>query len=129
MEIGTVKKRVIGVDISLAATSYAIVDVRGNILAKDSFPTEDYPEIGAFIEALSDGIVKLIEANGGLESIRSIGISAPSANFKTGCIVNSPNFPWKGVIPLAALLRDRMGLAVAVANNSQVVALGEHPFA
>ena len=128
MEIGTVKKRVIGVDISLAATSYAIVDVRGNILAKDSFPTEDYPEIGAFIEALSDGIVKLIEANGGMESIRSIGISAPSANFKTGCIVNSPNFPWKGVIPLAALLRDRMGLAVAVANNSHVVALGEHAF-
>ena len=128
MDQGTVKKRVVGVDVSLNATSYAIVDVRGNILAKDSFPTEDYPEIGAFITALSDGIVNLIEANGGLESIRSVGISAPSANFKTGSIVNSPNVPWKGVIPLAALLRDRLGLAVAVANNSHVVALGEHAF-
>ena len=96
MDKGTVKKRVIGVDISLNATSYAIVDVRGNILAKDSFPTEDYPEIGAFISALSEGIVKLIEANGGMESIRSVGISAPSANFKSGSIVNSPNFPWRG---------------------------------
>ena len=128
MDKGTVKKRVIGVDISLNATSYAIVDVRGNILAKDSFPTEDYPEIGAFISALSEGIVKLIEANGGMESIRSVGISAPSANFKSGSIVNSPNFPWRGVIPLSALLRDRLGLAVAVANNSHVVALGEHAF-
>lgn len=128
MDKGTVKKRVIGVDISLNATSYAIVDVRGNILAKDSFPTEYYPEIGAFISALSDGIVKLIEANGGMETIRSVGISAPSANFKSGSIVNSPNFPWKGVIPLSALLRDRLGLAVAVANNSHVVALGEHAF-
>ena len=128
MNEGTVKKRVIGVDISLDATSYAIVDVRGNIIARDSFPTEEYPEIGAFVSALSDGIMKLIEANGGFESIRSVGISAPSANYKSGSIVNSPNFPWKGVIPLSALLRDRLGLAVAVANNSHVVALGEHAF-
>ena len=128
MDKGTVKKRVVGVDISLNATSYAIVDVRGNIIAKESFPTEDYPEIGVFISALSDGITNLIEANDGFGTIRSVGISAPSANFKTGSIVNSPNFPWKGVIPLSALLRDRLGLAVAVANNSHVVAMGEHAF-
>ena len=128
MNEGTVKKRVVGVDISLDATSFAIVDVRGNILANDSFPTEDYPEIGTYVSALSDGIVKLIEANGGYETVRSVGISAPSANYKLGSIVNSPNFPWKGVIPLSALLRDRLGMAVAVANNSHVVALGEHAF-
>ena len=128
MEESTIKKRVVGVDISLDATSYAVVDVRGNILAKDSFPTEDYPEIGAFITALCEGIIQLVEGNGGFESIRSVGISVPSANFKSGSIVNSPNFPWKGVIPLSALLRDRLGLAVAVANNSHVVALGEHAF-
>ena len=128
MDQKTVKKRVIGVDISLDTTSYAVVDVRENILVKESFPTEDYSEIGAFVSKLSDGIIQMIDANGGLESIRSVGISVPSANYKLGCIVNSPNFPWKGVIPLAALLRDRLGLAVAVANNSHVVALGEHAF-
>ena len=128
MDQKTVKKRVIGVDISLDTTSYAIVDVRGNILVKESFPTEDYSEIGAFVSKLSDGIIQMIEANGGLEPIRSVGISVPSANYKLGSIVNSPNFPWRGVIPLAALLRDRLGLAVAVANNSHVVALGEHAF-
>ena len=128
MDQKSVKKRVIGVDISLDATSYAIVDVRGNILVRDSFPTEDYPEIGAFVAKLSDGIGQLIEANGGFDTIRSVGISAPSANYKSGSIVNSPNFPWKGVIPLSALLRDRLGIAVAVANNSHVVALGEHAF-
>ena len=80
MDQKKVKKRVIGVDISLDATAYAIVDVRGNILVKDSFPTEDYPEIGAFVAKLSDGIIQMIEANGGFETIRSVGISAPSAN-------------------------------------------------
>lgn len=128
MNQATVKKRVVGVDISLEATTFAIVDVRGNILAKDSFPTEDYPEMGSFVSALSEKIVNLIEANGGYDTIRSVGISAHSANYKLGSIVNSPNMPWKGVIPLAALLRDRLGLAVAVANNSHVVALGEHAF-
>ena len=128
MDQSSVKKRVVGVDVSLDATSYAIVDVRGNIMAKDSFPTEDFPEIGAFVGALSDGILKLIEANGGIETIRSVGISAPSANYRSGSIVNAANMPWKGIVPLSSLLRDRLGLAVAVANNSHVVALGEHAF-
>ena len=82
MDQKTVKKRVIGVDVSLDTTSYAIVDVRGNILVKESFPTEEYPEIGAFVTKLSDGIIQLIEANGGMETVRSVGISAPSSNFK-----------------------------------------------
>ena len=128
MNQGTVKKLVVGVDISLDATTYAVVDVRGNILAKDSFPTEDYPDIGKYVSVLSERILELVEQNGGYESIRSVGISAPSANFISGSIVNAPNMPWKGVIPLSALLRDRLGLAVAVANNAHVVALGEHAF-
>ena len=128
MSDSIVKKRVVGVDISLDATTYAVVDVRGNILAKDSFPTENYPDINNFATALAEHIIELVEANGGYETIRSVGISAPSANFLIGSIMNSPNMPWKGVIPLAAMLRDRMGLAVAVANNSHVVALGEQAF-
>jgi glucokinase len=42
--------------------------------------------------------------------------------------MNSPNMPWKGVIPLAAMLRDQLGLAVALANNTHIIALGEHAF-
>ncbi len=123
-----VKKRVVGVDISLDLTTFAIVDVRGNILAKDSFQTLDYPEINSFVTVLCEKIVGLVELNGGYESIRSIGVSAASANYLTGCIVNSPNMPWKGVIPLSAMMRDQLGLAVAVANNSHVVGLGEQAF-
>ena len=36
--------------------------------------------------------------------------------------------PWKGVIPIGPMMRDRLGMAVAVANNAQVIALGEHAF-
>jgi glucokinase len=36
--------------------------------------------------------------------------------------------PWKGVVPLSAMLRDRVGLAVAVGNNAYVMALAENVF-
>ena len=32
-----IKSRVVGVDISISDTTYAIVDIRGNIIAEDSF--------------------------------------------------------------------------------------------
>lgn len=123
-----IKNRVVGVDISVTRTSYAIVDVRGNILAEDHFATNEYPNVNDFITTLSERIVEITEANGGYDKIRSIGMSAPSANFLTGCIENAPNLPWKGVIPLAAILRDRLGIAVALSNDSHITALGEHTY-
>ena len=123
-----IKTRVVGVDITIDKTSCAIVDIRGNIVAMNDFVTSDHPVIGDFVSVLCDHVSSLIEDNGGYESIRSVGISAPSGNFHTGSIENSPNMPWKGVIPLAAIMRDRLGLAVALANNAHVMALGEQTF-
>ena len=123
-----IKSRVVGVDISVKRTTFAIVDIRGNILARDNFPTNEYPNVNDFVTALSEKIIMMTEENGGYDKIRSIGVSAPSANFLTGCIENSPNLPWKGIVPLAAMLRDRMGIAVAVGNDGHVTALGEHTY-
>ena len=123
-----VKKLVIGVVISIDETICGVVDVRGNIITQDSFPSQDFPETGRFVEKLSSSILNLIEATGGMEQIRSVGISVPSGHFLSGSIVNSPNLPWKGVIPLAALLQDRLGLAVTLANNPFVTALAERAF-
>jgi len=122
------KTRVVGVDINVDTTTCAVVDIRGNILGQCSFVTRDYNAIGDFVSVLTEHIIQLSEANGGYENIRSVGISIPSGNFKTGCIENAPNLPWKGVVPLAAMLRDQLGLAVALANNAHVMALGEQAF-
>lgn len=123
-----IKTRVVGVGMSIDETDYAIVDVRGNIIAKDSFPTTDFPNVNDYVTFLSDRIVELVEKNGGYESIRSVGISSPSGNFRSGCIEHSPNMSWKGQIPMAAMLRDRLGLAVALGNDAHVRALGEYVF-
>jgi len=125
---GNVKSRVVGVGLSVERTVFAIVDMRGAIIAKDEFPTTDYPNVNDYAAYLSESILRLVEANGGYESIRSVGISAPSGNFKSGCIEYPPNLPWKGQTPLAAMLRDRLGLAVALGNNAHVRALGEYAY-
>jgi len=46
----------------------------------------------------------------------------------SGCIENAPNLPWKGVVPLAAMIRDRLGMAVALGNNAHARGLGELAF-
>lgn len=124
----TIKNRVIGIDVGVTNTTLAVVDQRGNILGSDSFLTTDYPDVNSFLEKLSELIVVTAEANGGFENIRSVGMSAPSSNYLTGCIENASNMPWKGVIPLAAMLRDRIGLAVALGNDAHISALGEHVY-
>ena len=128
MEEYQIKTKVVGVDISNERTTYAVVDIRGKIIAEEHFATGNYPDVNGFVKDLSDKIVTLVEANGGYESIRSIGVSSPSASSVSGCIENAANLPWKGIVPLAALLRDRIGLAVGLSNDAHVSALGEYTF-
>jgi glucokinase len=123
-----IKTRVVGVDISLERTSIGIVDIRGNIIATDYFVSSEHPYIGDYVSVLCEHIMNLVDRNGGYESIRSVGVCAPSGNYRTSSIENAPNMPWKGVVPLAAMLRDRLGMAVALANNAHAMALGEQTF-
>ena len=127
-EVDHIKTRVIGVDIREARTTYAVVNIRGEILAQDHFRTSDYQEISDYVAALAERIITLAEENGGFDTIRSVGISAPSANYMTGCIENAANLKWKGVVPLSAMLQDQLGMAVAVANDAHITALGEKAY-
>ena len=126
--VDIIKTRVVGVDIRVEKTTYAVVDIRGEIVAQDYFNTSDYPEVNEYVQVLAEKILTLVEENGGFESIRSVGISAPSASSVSGCIENAANLPWKGIIPMAAMLRDRLGLAVALANDAHITALGEKAY-
>ena len=126
--VDMIKTRVVGIDVRVEKTTFAVVDIRGEIVAQDYFPTTDYPDVNDFVQALAEKVLVLVEENGGYESIRSVGISAPSASSISGCIENAANLPWKGVVPLAAMLRDRMGLAVALANDAHITALGEKAY-
>jgi glucokinase len=128
MNENIIKRHVVGVDVSVDLTTYAIVDMQGGILAKETFPTSDYLNVNEYVSVLSEKIIALVEQHVGYESIRSVGVSAPSGNFITGSMENASNMPWKGHVPLAAMLRDRLGLSVALGNDAHVTAVAERTF-
>lgn len=125
MEQTTVKTKVIGVHITPNITKIAIVDSCANILAQTEFCTDCYPDISQYIDKFCETTSEFMIANNCFEEVRSIGISCSNANFMTGCIENPNNLPWKGVIPITSMLRDRLGIAVAIGNNCHAAALAE----
>ena len=84
--VDKIKTRVVGIDIRVDRTTYAVVDIRGEIVAQDYFLTSDYMDINEYVSALCERVVALVEENGGYETIRSVGVSAPSSSSVTGCI-------------------------------------------
>lgn len=114
----------IGIDIGGTNTSYGIVDKDGNILSKGAMPTGGRPDLPAFIQALKAGIDPMMQKAGKIR-FAGVGIGAPNANFYTGEIREAVNLPWKGIIPLAALLEDAFQLRAKVTNDANAAALGE----
>ena len=120
------KPYAIGIDIGGTNTTFGMVDARGTILESGSIKTERYPAIDDYVAALAEGLQGMIRQVGGREQIRGIGIGAPMGNYFSGCIEWAVNLPWKGIIPLAQLLSDKMeGIPVAVTNDANAAAMGE----
>ncbi len=125
MENGQEKNYTVGIDIGGTNTVFGIVDARGHILSTDSIKTKDYPEINGYVDTLSDRLMQLIHAVGGISMIRGVGVGAPNSNYYMGNIELAPNLPWKGVVPLARMLREKLGVPVALTNDANAAALGE----
>jgi len=69
--------------------------------------------------------MKLIDAVGGIDKIKGIGVGAPNGNYYTGNIEFAPNLPWKGVIPFATLMSEKFGIPAALTNDANAAAVGE----
>jgi len=119
------KPYAIGIDIGGTNTVFGIVDKRGHIINQGAIKTAAYPEINDYTDHLSAALLKIIEQVGGTKNIKGIGIGAPNANYFSGCIEFPPNLPWKGVIPLAQMLYDRLSIPVALTNDANAAAIGE----
>ena len=115
----------IGVDLGGTNTVFGIVDGEGNIIKEDSVKTQSFPRVEDFVEACAQCVEPLIEGVGGMEVIGGMGIGAPNANYYTGTIEEAPNLPWKGKVPLAKLLSERLHLDVVMTNDANAAAMGE----
>ena len=115
----------IGVDLGGTNTVFGIVDDNGNIVCENSIKTQAYPDIHDFVDACVECVNPLIAQVGGPQQIGGMGIGAPNACYYTGSIEEAPNLPWKGKVPLAQLLSERLGMKVVMTNDANAAAMGE----
>ena len=121
----TLRPYVIGLGLRESTTVFGIVDALGNILAKDCVHTTDYPDPTSFVFDICDRLQPMVEKVGGWGNIKAMGIGAASGNNITQRIENAANLSWKGNISLASMFQGRLGIAVSLANDCTVAAMGE----
>lgn len=119
------KPYVLGLDMGGTNSVLGVVDARGHVLARTSIKTQAYPVIEDYINALYEEAMKIIEPLGGIEMFRGIGAGAPNANYYSGNIEQTPNLPWKGIVPFGELMSTKFGLPCRVTNDANAAAMGE----
>ncbi len=125
-ELSIPKPYVIGLDLGGTNSVFGIVDRRGEIKATTAIKTQGFATAEEYVDAAIEALQVIIEQVGGIEKIKAMGIGAPNANFYKGTIEHAANINWgKGIIPLAKMFGDKLGVPVAMTNDANAAAIGE----
>lgn len=119
------KPYVIGLDLGGTNSVFGIVDARGEIKGSTAIKTQAYADVNDYVQAGVDAMQPIIDVVGGIEKIKGMGIGAPNGNFYSGAIENAANLQWKGIVPLAKLFEEKLGVPVALTNDANAAAIGE----
>ncbi len=122
-----IKPYVIGLDLGGTNSVFGIVDARGDIKATTAIKTGGYEKVEDYVKACIDALQPVIEQVGGIDKIKAMGIGAPNGNYYNGTIEFAPNLSWAhdGIVPLAKMFSDALGIPVALTNDANAAAIGE----
>ncbi len=121
-------KVALGIDIGGTNTDYAFVDRDGKILLENRLSTKNFAEAEVFVAALNEKIRLDIKKFEEKPNIIGIGIGAPMGNINKGTIEHAADLQWKGIVPLADLMKEHTDLPVLVTNDANAAAVGEMIF-
>lgn len=122
--------KVIGVDFGSTNIRVALADDQGNILLQTRRLTGGKQGQAAVIDNLVGAIEEVLTSSQtGWSEIACVGVGAGGPlDPKTGVIFKIASLPdWENV-PLLSILTERLGLAVRLANDANLAALGEYCF-
>ncbi|MEZ5149312.1 MAG: ROK family protein [Bacteroidales bacterium] len=120
------KKVAIGVDIGGTNTVMGVVDESGNVLKKNTMPTETHPDYSIYMNALSAELMTMADEIKNDHEILGIGIGAPNGNFYNGTIEFAPNLKFKGVVPVVDFIRNKFNYeTILLTNDANAAAIGE----
>ena len=121
-----IKSLVIGLDLGGTNSVFGIVDGDGEIIATTSIKTQTFQRVEQYVEESVKAVMQIVEQVGGMEKIRAMGIGAPCGNYYKGTIENAANLVWaKGIVPLADMFAEKLGIPVAITNDANAAAMGE----
>ena len=125
--LSKLKPYVIGLDLGGTNSVFGIVDSRGDIKATTSIKTQDYEDVNDYVAASVEALQLIIDQVGGIDTIKAMGIGAPNGNYYNGTIEFAPNLSWgrNGVVPLAKMFSEKLGIPVALTNDANAAAIGE----
>ncbi|WP_321279296.1 ROK family protein [Marinifilum fragile] len=118
----------IGIDIGGTNTVYGCIDSKGNTIANGSIPTQIKENFEDYIEDLISAIKSSIENSNKEVTIVGVGIGAPNGSYRAGTIENAANLRWKGTLPIAKMVNEKLNVPVKVTNDANAAALGERIF-
>lgn len=123
-------KYVMGIDLGGTNTRIGLVDSNGKIIETIRFSTTEHKGIESFVETLSENIISLAEKYGLPKDDIRVGIGAPNGNYYNGSIELAPNLPFKGIVPIKALLEESLKSKscianVVITNDANASAMGE----
>ena len=121
----------IGIDIGGTNSVIGLVDKHGKCIATNRFSTSDYPDVNDYVEELCNRSKNLFLSHPSddfTKQIKGIGIGAPNGNHYRGTIEYAPNLAWKGIIPLAKMVSDKLHVPVQLTNDAKAAAIGEMIF-
>ncbi|MBN8696007.1 MAG: ROK family protein [Bacteroidetes bacterium] len=122
------KEIVAGIDIGGTNTVFGLVDKEGKLLVKESIPTGHFPIPEDLAAVVSEHIKKALLPFKNEYKLSGVGIGAPNGNYFKGTIEFAPNLKWQGVVPLAQLFEERLGVRTLLTNDANAAALGEMIF-
>jgi glucokinase len=113
---------VCGIDLGGTQTRLRLADSEGATLGDARTSTTELGGPERFIAWVVESVARL----GAARQIASVGMAAPGPlDPKRGVLINPPNLPGWGDVPITALLGEALGCLAHLENDANLAALGE----
>lgn len=115
----------IGIDIGGTNTKYGIVDRAGQVVFQGTIKTTQYEEFRDYFKGLSLALRDAMSKVTVEHKVLGVGVGAANGNYYKGTIERATNLPWKGIIPLADMLKEEFQIPAIITNDANAAAVGE----
>lgn len=116
---------VLAIDIGGTLTKLGLVSKEGQISGNHIFQTKAREPFINFKKRLHKEIELLVSSMNPKCQIKAVGIGAPNANYKSGEMINPPNFKWGRKVPIVKMVQELVECPIYMTNDANAAALGQ----